>query len=146
MEAKLRWIDHLLFEGVPESGHKVLFDTASSVGGTEQAPTPMEYMLLAIGACTAMDVISILKKMRQEVTEYRVRLVADRNPEHPRYFTRVVIEHILRGNALDPTLVEKAVNLSDTKYCSAAATLRHQVEVTSRFFIEQVEPNSNISP
>lgn len=137
MQAELKWKGKMLFEGMPGTGHKVMFDTVEESGGTDTAATPMEHMLLALGACTAMDVITILKKMRQEVTDYSVQLRAERNDKHPRYFTEVVVEHRLRGKHLDPEAVQRAVSLSDEVYCSATASLRQPVPVSSRFIIEE---------
>lgn len=84
-----------------------------------------------------MDVVSILKKMRQEVTEYSVQLYAERKDKNPRYFTQVVVEHHLKGRGLDPEAVDRAVKLSDEVYCSATASLRQPVFVSSRFVIEE---------
>lgn len=138
MNGELVWKGNMLFEGACDvSGHKVLFDTHPNVGGNDIAATPMEHLLLAVAACTGMDVVAILRKMKQDLTEYRIEIHAERHPEHPRRFTKVVITHYVRGNNLDPAMVEKAVRLSDEKYCSASATLRVPTEVRSEFVIEE---------
>lgn len=138
MNGELVWKGNMLFEGACDvSGHKVLFDTNPNVGGNDIAATPMEHLLLAVAACTGMDVVAILRKMKQDFTEYRIEIHAERHPEHPRRFTRVVITHYIRGNNLDPALVEKAVRLSDEKYCSASATLRMPTEVRSELVLEE---------
>ncbi|MGQ9902086.1 MAG: OsmC family protein [Fimbriimonadales bacterium] len=137
MDGELIWKGNMLFEGTCDiTGHKVLFDTHPQSGGNDIAATPMEHLLLAVAACTAMDVVAILRKMKQELTAYRVEIQGERHPEHPRRFTKVVVRHYLQGNNLDPKAVEKAVRLSDEKYCSASATLRLPTEVVSEFEIE----------
>lgn len=137
MDGELVWKGNMLFEGTCDiTGHKVLFDAHPQSGGNDIAATPMEHLLLAIAACTAMDVVAILRKTKQELTAYRVEIQGERHPEHPRRFTKVVVRHYLQGNNLDPKAVEKAVRLSDEKYCSASATLRLPTEVVSEFEIK----------
>jgi len=137
MDGELIWKGNMLFEGVATSGHTILFDAAPESGGNDVAARPMEHLLLAVAACTAFDVVAILRKMKQELTDYRVRIHATRRQEHPRHLTEVVIEHLLKGRNLDPAAVERAVRLSDEKYCSASATLRVPVTVRSTFTIEE---------
>ena len=105
--------------------------------GPEAAgPTPMDVILAALGGCTAMDVIGILRKKRQEITGYEVEVVGERRThEHPKIYTRIEIVHRLRGHAVSPAAVEEAIRLSDTKYCSVHAMLHHGVPITSRFEI-----------
>jgi putative redox protein len=100
------------------------------------SPNPVEAVLAAIGACSAMDVIEILRKMRQQVTAYRVDVSGERRDEHPRIFTRIEIVHRLRGRGLKPAAIERAIELSDTKYCSVHAMLRATVTIESRYEIE----------
>ncbi len=137
MDGELVWKGKMVFEGRANTGHPVLFDAHPEHGGSNVAATPMEAMLLAVAACTAIDVVAILNKMQQNLTEYRVSIHAERAPEHPRRFTKVVITHHLKGENLDPSAVERAVKLSDEKYCSASATLRLPTEVSSEFVIEE---------
>jgi putative redox protein len=91
--------------------------------------------LIALGSCTAVDVISILQKKRQQVTEYRVEVRGTRRPEHPRSYTRMEVRHILRGHNLSERAVAQAIELSETKYCSVAATLRPTAEIISSYEI-----------
>lgn len=138
MEGKLVWKGRMLFEGQTDiTGKTVLFDGHPDHGGQGVAATPMEHLLLAVAGCTAIDVVAILRKMKQDLREYWVEVQAERYPEHPRRFTKVVIIHHFKGNDLDPNALEKAVKLSDEKYCSASATLRLPAEVESRFVVEQ---------
>lgn len=106
---------------------------------TETGPTPMEALLCSLAACTAMDVVSILEKMRQVVTDYRVEATGDRPPKgtFPRPFTTIAVKHILTGVDLDPHAVEKAVRLSEDKYCSVSQTLAKGVAITSEWTIVQ---------
>lgn len=137
MEGKLVWKGRMLFEGQTDvTGKTVLIDAHPEHGGQGVAATPMEHLLLAVAGCTALDVVAILRKMKQDLREYWVEVHAERYPEHPRRFTKVVIIHHFKGNDLDPQALAKAVQLSDEKYCSASATLRMETAVESRFVIE----------
>lgn len=106
---------------------------------SEAGPTPMEALLCSLAACTAMDVVSILEKMRQVVTDYRVEAKGERPPKgtFPRPFTSIAVKHILTGVDLDPLAVERAVRLSEDKYCSVSQTLAKGVEITSEWTILQ---------
>jgi len=112
------------------TGHAVVMDDANGKTG----PKPIELALLALGGCTAFDVISILRKKRQTVTGYEIELRADQNPEPPCYFTRVEIKHRLRGD-IDPQAVEKAIHLSETKYCSVGAMISRTARIETTFEI-----------
>jgi putative redox protein len=109
------------------------------------AASPVELLLIALGACTAVDVVSILKKKRQVVTDYRVEVRGERREEHPRAFTKMEVKHIVRGRNVSPEAVARAIELSETKYCSVAATLRPTVEIVSTFEIieEDIEGANN---
>ena len=103
----------------------------------------MELLLLALGGCTGVDVISILKKKRQHVTDYRIEVSGERRDEFPKSFTRLFIKHIVRGRGIAEPAVAQAIELSETKYCSVAATLRGSAEiVTSYEIIEDNEPEA----
>jgi len=105
-------------------------------GPGAQGPTPMDAILAALGACTGMDVIGILRKKRQDVTGYGVEVSGERRmDEHPKLYTKIEIVHRVRGRDLSPAAVEEAIRLSDTKYCSVHAMLHHGVPITSRFEI-----------
>jgi putative redox protein len=99
------------------------------------APSPVEFLLVALGGCSGMDVISILRKKRQNVVGYEVTVQGERRAEHPRSFTRIEVVHRLRGHALSPEAVEDAIRLSDTKYCSIHASLDPRIELVSRYEI-----------
>lgn len=112
------------------SGHTVVMDDANGDTGAK----PVEFALLALGGCTAFDVINILRKKRQQVTGYEVELRAEQRPEPPNYFTRVEIRHILRGQ-VDPEAVKAAIHLSETKYCSVGAMISSTARIESSFEI-----------
>ena len=118
--------------GTPPSGHAQTIDTN---GDRKAAPTPMEMLLVSVAACTAADVISILEKKRQDVTSYRVEIEATRRDEYPRAFTAFHIHHIVHGRSVSEKALADAIELSDTKYCSVAATVRPAANITTSYEI-----------
>lgn len=126
-----------LFVGITPSGHALALDTDHT---RNSAASPIELLLVALGSCTAVDVIEILKKKREHVTGYRVEVRGERRAEHPRSYTRLFVHHIVTGKNVSPKSVAQAIELSETKYCSVAATLRPAAEILSTFeTIEAVE-------
>jgi putative redox protein len=123
-----------LFLGVTPSQHEIKIDTNSQRGS---AASPMELLLVALGSCTAVDVISILKKKRQQVSAYRVEVRGERRDEHPRSYKRMEVHHVVTGREISERAVAHAIQLSETKYCSVAATLRPTAEIVSTFEIIQ---------
>ncbi|HEV3468065.1 MAG TPA: OsmC family protein [Pyrinomonadaceae bacterium] len=119
-----------LFVAVSPGGHAQVLETNPE---RASAATPMELLLLALGGCTAVDVLSILKKKRERVTDYRVEVRGHRREEHPRAFTRIEVRHVVRGRGVSAKAVAAAVELSETKYCSVAATLRPGVELVTAY-------------
>jgi putative redox protein len=136
---KVDWKGGLAFEAVPPTGQRFTMDAHPDSGGTHQGPTPVETLLGAIAACSAMDVVLILQKKRQQITGYRVEVDGTRSPDgiYPRPFQRIVIRHILQGVNLDPTAIDRAVELSDQKYCTVISTLREKPEIESVWEVEQ---------
>jgi putative redox protein len=124
------------FVGVTPSGHAQAIETNSE---RASAATPMELVLIALGSCTAVDVISILKKKRQQVTDYRVEVSGARREEHPHSYTRLDVKHVVRGHAVSEQAVARAIELSDTKYCSVAASLRGSAEIVTSYEIVEEE-------
>jgi putative redox protein len=124
------------FIGTSPSGHAQAIDGKAD---RKSAPTPMEMLLTAVGACTAIDVISILEKKRQKITDYRVEVTGERREDYPRAFTKMQVHHIVYGCNVSKQAVAQAIELSDTKYCSVAATVRPTVEITTSFEIIEVE-------
>lgn len=140
----VNWLDGQAFEAEPPSGNRFLMDAYPKDGEGSRGPTPVETLLAAIGGCSAIDVLSILEKKRQKVTAYRVEVDGQRTPEgeYPRPFASIVVRHIVTGENLDPLAVERAVELSDQKYCSVIATLRTGPTVTSEYVIEDLAATS----
>lgn len=132
MKATVRFVSDDLFLGVTPSGHALPLDTDSQ---RSLASSPVELLLVALGSCTATDVAGILAKKRQQVTSYTVEVTGERREEYPRRYTSMKVHHILTGRSISPQAVAHAIELSETKYCSVAATLRPTVEIQSTFEI-----------
>ena len=124
MEARVIWKEGLSFDGTADSGFEVSLGALPAVGGKDDGFRPMELIAIGLAGCTAMDVISILRKKKQEVTAFEVQVRAERAQEHPKVFTRLEIEYILRGNDLSREAVERAVQLSADTYCPAQAMFK----------------------
>lgn len=139
MDATVTLDRRMAFYGTADSGFSIKMDTHPSVGGDDDGFRPMELLLVGLGGCTAMDVISILRKKRQEVSGFEVQLHADRAQEHPHVFTAITINYIVRGRSVDPKAVERAIELSATKYCSAHAMLAESATITSNYEVIEEE-------
>ncbi len=138
-KVEVKWDHGLRFIATTPSNHAVVMDTKKDVGGFETAPSPMELLLVALGGCTSMDVMSILIKMRENVKDYRLEIEAVRADEHPKYYTRIHLKYIIYGKGLKEENVKKAIELSQTKYCSVSANLSGKSEVTYSYEIVEVE-------
>lgn len=123
MNAAVKWDHGLTFTGTSDSGFTVNLGGARSVGGDDDGLRPMELILIGLIGCTAMDVISILSKMREPVTDFEVRAQAQRAETHPKVFTHITIEYIIHGQNVKPQSVEQAIELSEKRYCPAQAML-----------------------
>jgi putative redox protein len=134
MTAEASWREGLQFNIQTGTGHGVAVDGDPEHGGGEQGPRPMELLLVGTAGCAAMDLISILKKMRQDVKSYTVKITGERRDEQPQVFTHIVIEHIVEGNVEEAKLAH-AIELSDNKYCSAQAMMRGVAKVETRYTI-----------
>ena len=138
-KATIHFAGDEFFIGTTPSGHAQAIETNST---RASAATPMELLLIALGSCTGVDVISILKKKRQQVTGYRIEVSGDRRKEFPRSYTSLHVRHIISGRGVSEQAVAGAIELSDKKYCSVAATLRGSAEiVTSYEIVEEGDPN-----
>jgi len=129
MEAKVVWKGRMSFSGSSESGYWVPLGTSPIVGGEDDGFRPMELIAIGLAGCTGMDVISILKKKQQDVVSFEVAVHGERAEEHPRVYTHITIEYILTGHAIDPAAAKRAVELSETKYCSAQAMLSKAAKI-----------------
>jgi putative redox protein len=134
-KAVVRYAGDDMFIGTPPSGHAQVMD---SKGDRLAGPTPIEMLLVSVAACTAMDVQSILEKKRQDVSDYRVEIEGTRADEHPKKFTAFHVHHIVHGRNVSEKAVADAVELSDTKYCSVAATVRPTATITTSFEVVAV--------
>ncbi len=124
MKAKVIWKSNMSFEGTSDSGFMVPLGTIPEVGGNDDGFRPMELIAIGIAGCTAMDVMSILQKKRQQVTHFEVLVHADRAAEHPKVFTHLTIEYVISGKELSKEAVTRAVELSETKYCPAQSMFK----------------------
>jgi putative redox protein len=134
--ALVRFAGDDLFIGISPSGHAIPIETDHK---RNLAPTPMELLLLALGSCTGVDVVSILQKKRERVTSYHVEVRGERREDHPRSYKRMEVHHVVKGHGISEASVAQAVKLSETKYCSVAATLRPTAEIVSSFEIIEDE-------
>ena len=138
MKATIKWLDGVSFEGVSESGHSVVMDGAPESGGKNLGMRPMEMLLLGLGGCTSYDVVTILKKSRQDVKDCSAEITAERAENIPKVFTKIHIHFVLEGNNLDLSVVERTISLSATKYCSASIMLEKSVIITHDFEIIEI--------
>jgi putative redox protein len=137
MKARIKWIENVCFAGESESGHALVMDGAPEGGGRNLGPRPMETVLIGTGGCTAYDVVHILKKARAAVTDCVVEMDAKRAPEDPKVFTRIHFHFIVSGKGLKPQQVERAIELSAQKYCSASIMLGKTAEITHDFELRE---------
>lgn len=135
-KATVRYAGDELFVGTSPSGVSVAIDVKRD---RKSAPTPMEMLLISVAACTAADVASIMGKKRQDVREYLVEVTGARDEEHPRKFTAFHVHHIVRGRNVSEQALSHAIELSDQKYCSVAATVRPTAEITTSYEIIEIE-------
>ena len=123
MRARIKWVEGVSFLGQTESNHSVLMDGAPEAGGKNLGPRPMELVLLGTGGCTAFDVVHILKKSRQQITDCVAEIQAERAETDPKIFTKIHFHFIVSGKQLKAEQVERAIHLSAEKYCSASIML-----------------------
>ncbi|MBI3761762.1 MAG: OsmC family protein [Chloroflexi bacterium] len=129
------WDGELSFDGVSGSGHTLRMDGRGNVTGF----SPMELMILGLAGCTGMDVIDILRKKRQDVTAFAVNVRGTQANEHPFVYTDIEVEYVVRGHGVDPKAVERAIELSQTKYCPTSAMLCRTATLRSSYRIEEAE-------
>lgn len=137
MVAKVTWKGGMEFGGDTKSGFSLDLSAARHVGGTEEGFRPMELMALGVAGCTAMDVISILLKKRQDVTDLEVHAHPEFAEGHPYVWTKIHIEYLITGNNVDPKAVERAIELSTTKFCPAQNMLDNSIEVVSTYEVRE---------
>jgi putative redox protein len=139
MKVRIKWVEDVSFVGESETGHAVVLDGAPENGGRNIGMRPMEMLLIGMGACTAFDVVTILKKSRQPIVDCIAEIEAERADEIPKVFTKIHVHFVITGDNLNEAQVERAVKLSAEKYCSASIMLSKSVEITHDFEIKSCE-------
>jgi putative redox protein len=140
--AQINWIEDMQFVARADTGHAIVMDATEANGGFGSASGPMEVVLMGLLGCTAMDVISILKKKRQPVEGFKIFATGERATEHPKAYTAIHLEYVAYGEVA-PDALARAVQLSEEKYCGAIATVRGMVKITSS---SRVEPTTRSVP
>lgn len=135
MKARVKWVEERTFVGESGSGHKMVFGTAYGPDGRTPGPSPMEMMLIGAGGCSAFDVVHILEKGREAIEDCIVELDAERAETEPKVFTRIHMHFVVKGRGLAPAKVQRAIDLSLQKYCSASAMLAKTAAITHDFEI-----------
>lgn len=142
LTVRSRLLGGMQFAALAGSGHTVVMDAAEHAGGQGAGFIPMEMLLVGLAGCTAMDVISVLRKKRQEVTGYEVQVHGERAEEHPMVFTDIIVEHIVTGHNVSPEAVARAIELSETKYCGAGAMLGKTAKLIHTFRVVEATPDA----
>jgi len=135
MNISVKWIDGMLMVGKSDSGHAIVMDGPPEIGGENLGVRPMEMLLLGMTGCTVIDVVSTLKKMREDVVDCQTQVSADRSEEYPKVFTNIHVHFVLRGKQLNPLKVDKAIKLSAEKYCSASIMIGKTAIITHDYEI-----------
>jgi putative redox protein len=138
MQARIKWIENVCLMAESDSGHAVIIDGSPEIGGKNLGVRPMEMLLMGLGGCTAMDVLSILHKQRQAITDCQIEITAARADDMPKVFTKIHLHFIITGQQLKTSAVERAINLSAEKYCSASAMLEKTAIISHDFEIIEV--------
>lgn len=135
MKARVKWLENACLVGESGSGHTVVLDGAEEIGGRNIGIRPMELILIGLGGCTAMDVLSMLKKSRQDITDCDIEIEAERSDGVPKVFTKIHVHFIVTGKNLKDAHVKRAVDLSAEKYCSVSMMLGKTAEITHDYEI-----------
>jgi len=137
MNLSVNWVDGMLMVGKSHSGHSITMDGPVDIGGENLGVRPMEMLLLGVAGCTMIDVVTTLKKMRQDLSHCETKINAERANEHPKVFTDIHIHFIVKGKDLDSKKVDKAIKLSAEKYCSASIMLGKTAKITHDFEVTE---------
>ncbi len=130
---RVKWVDKLQFVASDRHNHSIIIDTSSDSGGEDLGLGPMSLLLCALGSCTGMDIVDILRKQRQTPTSFQVLLRGERNKEYPKYYKRIEVRYVVKGKNVEKGAVERAIRLSREKYCSVEATLLKSPEIVSSY-------------
>ncbi len=139
MKVSAQWVDGICFLGTTESGHSIVMDGAPAVGGANRGARPMELLLLGMAGCSSIDVVNIIKKQRQNIVDCFAHIEAERADTEPKVFTKIHIHFEVIGRGLKEESVEKAIQLSAEKYCSASIMLSKAAQVTHSFSVTEAE-------
>jgi putative redox protein len=139
-KAIVKQIQGITFAGRADSGHWVTMDGPQEFGGSDSASRPKELILMALGGCTGSDVVSILQKKRVPVRNIELNITAEASETHPQVYTKIHVEFVVTGDGINPSDVERAIELSTTKYCVVSAMLKGNVELTHSFRIIGPQP------
>lgn len=139
MKAEVKWLGGRAFEGTPDSGHSVIMDSSADFGGDDRGIRPMEMMMLGMGGCTSIDVMNMLEKSRQDVTACVAEITAERADTEPKVFVRMHVHFTVTGRGLEARRIERAIQLSAEKYCSASIMLGKTAEITHDFEIIEAD-------
>ncbi len=137
MRGKATWKGGMAFTGTSDGGYLLPMDAKKAVGGQDMGFQPLQLFAIGLVGCTGMDVISILRKKRQEITAFEVSAEIESAEEHPKVFTKIILEYKVTGKDLDRGAVEHAVELSETRYCGAQAMLRETAHITSKIVLQE---------
>ena len=137
MNLSVNWVDGMLMVGKSHSGHSITMDGPIEIGGENLGVRPMEMLLLGVAGCTMIDVVTTLKKMRQDLSHCETKISAERANEHPKVFTDIHIQFLVKGKNLDSKKVDKAITLSAEKYCSASIMLGKTAKITHDFEVTE---------
>ncbi|HSL43787.1 MAG TPA: OsmC family protein [Anaerolineales bacterium] len=143
MKVNVSWKESMTFVGMPDSGFSVQMDSDDSYGGTNSGVRPMEMIALGLAGCSAMDVLSILKKKRQQVTKFDVHVNAPRSHEYPKVFTNALITYMITGRNIDEGAVLRSIELAATKYCPAQFMLAQAFPMELRYEIYEADDNGD---
>jgi putative redox protein len=136
-EASVKWMDQMAFEG-EVNGHKIIIDAEEGVGGQNKGPRPKAFMLMALAGCTGMDVVSILAKMRVELKDFKVNVSGDLTEEHPKHYYQMHIKYEFWGKDLPLEKLEKAIALSEERYCGVSAVYKKVMPVTTEIVVHEI--------
>lgn len=137
MNVKVELEENLKFNAQGETGHNMPMDASESSGGDDSAASPMEMLLAGLGGCTGIDVVMILRKMKAEIEDFNIDIEAERAEEHPKRYKKIHLKYYIKGKNLEDKKVQKAIDLSENKYCSASASLN--AEITHSYEIEKTD-------
>jgi putative redox protein len=136
---KVRWGGRMSFIAIDEKKHSLLMDTAERIGGDDAAFIPSDLLLVSLGGCNGVDIVGILKKQKQDIRELDIEVIGSQVDTHPKYFTEIRVEYVIRGKGIKKEFVERAIELSHDKYCSVGQTIEPKVKIINTYRIEEVE-------